>query len=182
MSTYRASLKAKYEDEVLPSLMKEFGYSSVMQAPRLSKIVINMGLGEAVQNPKVLESAVSDLEKITGQKVVVTKAKKSIASFKLRDGMPIGCMVTLRADRMWEFADRFINLALPRTRDFRGVNNKLDGRGNYSCGIKEQIIFNEINYDQVDKLRGMNITFTTTAENDAEGKALLSGLGMPFKK
>jgi large subunit ribosomal protein L5 len=150
--------------------------------PQLKKIVINMGLGEAVRDPKILDAAAADLAKLSGQKPVLTMAKKSIATYKLREGMPIGCMVTLRRDRMWEFFDRFVNLALPRVRDFRGVPAKMDGRGNYSVGLKEQIIFNEIDYDKVDKLRGMNITFVTTAANDEQCKALLTQLGMPFRK
>lgn len=178
----RPRLRNYYEKEVVNNLMGDFSFKNKMQVPRLEKIVINMGLGEAIQNPKAMESAVGDLGQITGQKPVVTKAKKSIATFKLREGMPIGCKVTLRRERMWEFLDRFVNLALPRVRDFRGVNEKLDGSGNYSVGIKEQIIFHEINYDKVDKLRGMNITFHTTAPNDEQGKALLKHLGMPFKK
>jgi large subunit ribosomal protein L5 len=148
----------------------------------LKKIVVNMGLGEAVRDPKILEGAVSDLARITGQRPVLTKAKKSIATYKLREGMPIGCMVTLRRERMWEFLDRLVNLALPRVRDFRGVPTKMDGRGSYSLGLKEQIIFTEIDYDKVDKLRGMNITFVTTAANDEQAKALLTQLGMPFRK
>ncbi len=175
-------LKTYYDNEIAGTLQKEFSLENKMQVPKLTKIVINMGLGEAIQNPKAIEAATGDLAKITGQKPVVTKAKKSIATFKLREGMPIGCKVTLRRDRMWEFLDRLVNLALPRVRDFRGVGTKLDGNGNYSLGIKEQIIFHEINYDKVDRLRGMNITFHTTAGNDEQGKALLTHLGMPFRK
>lgn len=175
-------LRSYYDKEIVPNLMKEFKLKNRMQVPKLEKITINMGLGEAIAEPKRLESAVADLTSIAGQQPVITKAKKSIATFKLREGMPIGCMVTLRRERMWEFLDRLVNLALPRVRDFRGVSGKLDGRGNYSLGIKEQIIFHEINYDKVDKLRGMNITFVTTAPNDEQGKALLTQLGMPFRK
>jgi len=174
-------LQKYYNDEVVPHLMKEFSLKNPMQVPRLEKITLNMGLGEAIQNPKSLEAAAGDMAIIAGQKPVTTRAKKSIATFKLREGMPIGCMVTLRRERMWEFFDRLANLALPRVRDFRGIGAKLDGRGNYSLGIKEQIIFHEINYDKVDKLRGMNITFVTSAPNDEQGKALLKQLGMPFK-
>jgi large subunit ribosomal protein L5 len=175
-------LKSFYDKEVVPTLLKELKLKNPTQVPRLQKIVVNMGLGEAIQNPKALDSAVADIATITGQRPVVTKAKKSIATFKLREGMPIGVMVTLRRERMWEFLDRFVNLALPRVRDFRGVSGKLDGQGNYSVGIKEQIIFHEINYDKVDKLRGMNITFVTSASDDEQGKALLTQLGMPFRK
>ena len=163
-------------------MMKEFNYSNIMQVPELEKIVINIGLGEAVSNAKSLEAAVGDLTAITGQKPVVTKAKKSIAAFKLREGMPIGCMVTLRGDRMYEFFDRFINVALPRVRDFRGVSSKsFDGRGNYNMGVKEQIIFPEIDFDQVDAMRGMDIAITTTAKTDAEAKALLEAFRFPFR-
>ncbi len=176
-----ARLKNFYDKEVAPALMKDFSLQNKMQVPRLEKIVINIGLGEAIQNPKSIEAAAADLAKITGQKPVVTHAKKSIATFKLREGMPIGVMVTLRRERMWEFMDRFVNIALPRVRDFRGVGNKLDGRGNYSVGLKEQIIFQEIDYDKVDRLRGMNVTFSTSAPNDEQGKALLKQLGMPFR-
>ncbi len=175
-------LRNFYKKEVAPALQKELGLKNVNQVPRLSKIVINMGLGEAVRDPKVLESAAEDLAKIAGQKPVLTVAKKSIATYKLREGMNIGAMVTLRRERMWEFYDRLVNLALPRVRDFRGVATKMDGRGNYSLGLKEQIIFTEIDYDKVDKLRGMNITFVTTATNDEQCKALLTHLGMPFRK
>jgi len=177
-----ARLANYYKKEVVPALMKEFSLKNPMQVPRLQKIVINMGLGEAVRDPKVLEAAAGDLAKIAGQKPVLTKAKKSIATYKLREGMAIGCMVTLRRERMWEFLDRLVNLALPRVRDFRGVPTKSDGRGNYSLGLKEQIIFTEIDYDKVDKLRGMNITFVTSAPNDEQCKALLGHLGMPFRK
>lgn len=177
-------LKNYYDKEIVPVLMKEFGLKNRMQVPRLEKVVLNMGVGGAVQRdgPKVLENAVEELGKITGQKAVLTMARKSIATFKLREGMPIGVSVTLRRQRMWEFVDRLVNLALPRVRDFRGVAAKLDGNGNYSLGLKEQIIFQEIDYDKVDKLRGMNITFVTSAPNDEQGKALLVHLGMPFRK
>ena len=174
-------LKNYYDKEVAPNLMKEFSFKNKMEVPRLEKITVNVGLGEAIQNPKAIEAAAADLATITGQKPVVTHAKKSIASFKLREGMPIGVMVTLRRARMWEFLDRFVNIALPRVRDFRGVAGKLDGSGNYSVGMKEQIVFTEVDYDKVDRLRGMNITFTTSAKNDAHGKALLKHLGMPFR-
>lgn len=175
-------LRNYYRKEVIAALQKEFNLKNPMQVPALKKIVINMGLGEAVRDPKVLEGAVSDLAKISGQRPVLTKAKKSIATYKLREGMPIGCMVTLRRERMWEFLDRLVNLALPRVRDFRGLPSKMDGRGSYSLGLKEQIIFTEIDYDKVDKLRGMNITFVTSAPNDEQAKALLAHLGMPFRK
>ncbi len=176
-------LKEIYRNKVVPELMKEFGYKNIMQVPKLEKIVINMGLGEAVRDIKVIDSAMKDLSAITGQKPVVTRAKKSIASFKLRAGMPIGCKVTLRGARMYEFLDRLINFAMPRIRDFKGVSDKgFDGKGNYTLGIKEQIIFPEVDYDKVDKIRGMNITINTTANTDEEGKALLKQLGMPFKK
>ena len=175
-------LKNFYDKEIVPSLQKDLKITNRMQVPRLKKINVNMGLGQAIQEPKIIEFACRDITAITGQKPVVTKAKKSIATFKLREGMPIGAMVTLRRDRMWEFLDRLVNLALPRVRDFRGVSGKLDGGGNYSLGFKEQIIFQEIDYDQVDALRGMNITIVTSAENDADAKALLTHLGMPFRK
>jgi large subunit ribosomal protein L5 len=174
-------LRNFYQKEIIPALQKEFNLKP-MQVPQLKKIVINMGLGEAVRDPKILDAAAADLAKLAGQKPVLTMAKKSIATYKLREGMPIGCMVTLRRERMWEFLDRFVNLALPRVRDFRGVPAKMDGRGNYSVGLKEQIIFSEIDYDKVDKLRGMNITFVTTASNDEQCKSLLAHLGMPFRK
>jgi len=177
-----ARLNEVYKNEVVPQLTKDFGYSNVMQVPKIEKIVINMGLGEAIQNVKILDSAAEELSMITGQKTVITKAKKSIASFKLRQGMPIGCMVTLRREKMYEFLDRLINVALPRVRDFKGVSGKgFDGRGNYSLGIKEQLIFPEINYDKIDKIKGLNITIVTTAKSDEEGKALLKQLGMPFR-
>ncbi len=177
-----ARLKDFYKEKLVSKLMKDFGYKNVMQVPSLVKIVINMGLGEAIQDIKVIDSAVRDLSAISGQKPVVTRGRKSIASFKLRAGMPIGCMVTLRGERMYEFLDRLVNFSLPRVRDFRGVSGKaFDGRGNYSLGIKEQIIFPEVDYDKVDKIRGMTITIVTTARTDEEGKALLAGLGMPFR-
>lgn len=176
-------LKETYQNEIVKGMTDKFGYKNVMQVPKLAKIVINMGIGEAKENKKVLESAIADLEKIAGQKAVVTRAKKSVANFKLREGMPIGCKVTLRGERMYEFADRLINLALPRVRDFRGVNqNSFDGRGNYALGIKEQLIFPEIEYDKVDKVRGMDIIFVTTANTDEEARELLTLFGMPFKK
>ena len=176
-------LREQYQTEIVDAMTKKFGYKNVMQVPKLEKIVINMGVGEARDNAKVLESAVKDLTEISGQKPVITKAKKSIANFKLREGMPIGCKVTLRGDRMYEFADRLINLALPRVRDFRGVSaDAFDGRGNYALGIKEQIIFPEIEYDKVDKVRGMDIIFVTTARTDEESRELLRLFGMPFKK
>ena len=176
-------LKEMYENEIIDALMKKFSYKNKMQAPKLDKIVINMGVGEAKENPKALESAVKDMEIITGQKAVITKAKKSIANFKIREGLSIGCKVTLRGDKMYEFADRLINLALPRVRDFHGVNpNAFDGRGNYSLGIKEQLIFPEIEYDKVDKVRGMDICFVTTANTDEEARELLKQFGMPFSK
>ena len=176
-------LHEQYSNQIKDAMMKKFEYSNIMQVPKLEKIVINMGVGEAKESRKVLESAVADLEKIAGQKAVVTRAKKSVANFKLREGMPIGCKVTLRGERMYEFADRLINLALPRVRDFRGVNqNSFDGRGNYALGIKEQLIFPEIEYDKVDKVRGMDIIFVTTANTDEEARELLTLFGMPFKK
>ncbi|MCB9593887.1 MAG: 50S ribosomal protein L5 [Sandaracinaceae bacterium] len=183
MGTYVNRLQQRYADELVPALKKELGVDNVMQVPRLKKIVVNMGLGEAVQNAKFLDAAVEELVAITGQKPVVTKAKKSIAGFKLRENASIGAMVTLRSTRMWDFADRLITVALPRVRDFRGVSPKaFDGRGNYTLGIREQIVFPEINYDKIDKIRGMNITFVTTAENDEHGRALLRALGMPLRK
>lgn len=175
-------LKDKFRNEIIKAMMDKFNYNNVMQVPRLEKIVVNMGVGEAVQNAKSIDAAVKDLMTITGQKPVVTKAKKSIAGFKLRAGMSIGCKVTLRGDRMYEFADRVINVALPRVRDFRGVSPKsFDGRGNYSLGIKEQLIFPEIDYDEIDKVRGMDIVFVTTAKTDEEARELLRLMGMPFK-
>ncbi|MCH5265125.1 MAG: 50S ribosomal protein L5 [Lachnospiraceae bacterium] len=178
-----ARLKETYSNEIVDKMMKKFGYKNVMQVPKLEKIIINMGVGEAKENSKVLDSAISDLETISGQKAVVTKAKKSVANFRLREGQPIGCKVTLRGKKMYEFADRLINLALPRVRDFRGVNpNAFDGRGNYALGIKEQLIFPEIEYDKVDKVRGMDVIFVTTAHTDEEARELLAQFGMPFKK
>ena len=176
-------LKETYQNEIVDALKNKFGYTNDMQVPKVDKIVINMAIGEAKENAKVLDSAMSDLEIITGQKPVVTKAKKSIANFKLREGQPIGCKVTLRGERMYEFLDRLINLALPRVRDFRGINpNAFDGRGNYSMGIKEQLIFPEIDYDKVDKVRGMDICFVTTAKTDEEARELLTLMGAPFEK
>ena len=176
-------LKEQYQNEIVDAMIKKFGYKNIMEVPKLDKVVINMGVGEAKDNHKVLESAVADLEKIAGQKAVLTKAKKSVANFKLREGMAIGCKVTLRGEKMYEFVDRLINLALPRVRDFRGVNpNAFDGRGNYALGIKEQLIFPEIDFDKVNKLRGMDIVFVTTAKTDEEGHELLAQLGMPFHK
>ena len=178
-----ARLKETYVNEVAPALMKKFEYKSVMQIPKLDKIVINVACGEARDNPKVVDAIVSDLSQITGQKPVLCKAKKSVANFKLRDGMTIGVKVTLRGSRMYEFLDRFFNLALPRVRDFRGINaNSFDGRGNYSMGIKEQLIFPEIDYDKVDKVRGMDICFVTTAKTDEEARELLTLMGAPFEK
>ena len=178
-----ARLKTKYQQDVAPELQKQFNYSSPMAIPKVAKVHVNLGLGEAIQNPKLLDAAAKELGAITGQKPVVTKARKSIANFKLRQGMPIGCAVTLRGERMFEFLDRLINIAMPRIRDFRGVSPKsFDGRGNYTLGIREQIIFPEIDYDKVDKIKGMNITFGTTARTDELGRALLRGFGMPFRK
>ena len=176
-------LKDMYKDEIVDAMIKKFGYKNIMEVPKLDKIVINMGVGEAKDNAKALESAVKDMETITGQKAVLTRAKNSIANFKIREGMPIGCKVTLRGEKMYDFADRLINLALPRVRDFRGVNpNAFDGRGNYALGIKEQIIFPEIEYDKVDKVRGMDIIFVTTAKTDEEARELLRLFNMPFEK
>jgi large subunit ribosomal protein L5 len=175
-------LKDKYRSEVAPQLMKDLGYKNVSQVPKLDKVVLNMGLGEAIQNAKVMDGAVVEMTAISGQKPVVTKARKAIANFKLREGMAIGCAVTLRGDRMYEFLDRLVTLALPRVRDFRGISDRsFDGRGNYSLGIREQIIFPEIDLDKVDKVRGLSVSIVTTAETDAEGKALLKALGMPFR-
>lgn len=175
--------KVHYTTKVVPALKQDFGYTSVMQVPRLQKIVINMGVGDAIQNIKILDTAVEELTAITGQKAIVRKAKKSVAQFKLREGMPIACMVTLRGRTMWEFFDRLISLSLPRVRDFRGVPTRsFDGRGNYTLGLKEQVIFQEIDYSKVDKPKGMNVTFVTSAPTDAEAKALLAHLGMPFRK
>ena len=176
-----ARLKQEYREKVIPQMMKQFSYKNIMQVPKLEKIVINMGLGEAIQNVKILESAQKEMAAITGQKPVITKARKAIANFKLRQGMPIGCKATLRKDMMYEFLDRLVNLALPRIRDFRGVSNKaFDGRGNYALGIREQIIFPEIDYDKIDKIKGMNIVINTTAKTDEEAKMLLKLMGMPF--
>jgi len=175
--------KEMYKNEIVEAMTKKFGYKNVMEVPKLDKVVINMGVGEAKDNAKVLESAVADMEKIAGQKAVVTRAKNSVANFKIREGMPIGCKVTLRGERMYEFVDRLINLALPRVRDFRGVNpNAFDGRGNYALGIKEQLIFPEIEYDKIDKVRGMDVIFVTTAKTDEEARELLRLFNMPFAK
>jgi large subunit ribosomal protein L5 len=177
-----ARLEDFYKEECIPAMMQEFRYKSSMQVPRVKKVIVNMGLGEATQNIKILDSASAELAAIAGQKPVITRARKSIAAFKLREGMPIGCMVTLRREKMFEFLDRLLNVALPRVRDFRGVSDKaFDGRGNYTLGIKEQIIFPEIDYDKIDKIRGMNITIVTSANTDEEAKFLLRRLGMPFK-
>lgn len=177
-----ARLKDIYIQEIVPKLMKDFNYKSVMEVPRVEKVVLNMGLGEAIQNVKILDSATEELGLITGQKAVITKAKKSIATFKLRQGMPIGAMVTLRKQRMFEFLDRLINISIPRVRDFKGVSSKaFDGNGNYSMGVKEQLIFPEINYDKIDKIKGLNITIVTTAKSDEECRALLKYMGMPFR-
>jgi len=174
-------LEDKYNSEVVPALMEKFGYKNIMEVPKLEKIVINMGVGEAKDNQKVLESAVADMTIIAGQKPIITRAKKSIANFKLRENMPIGCKVTLRKNKMYEFADKLMNIALPRVRDFRGISDKsFDGRGNYSLGVKEQLIFPEIEYDKIDKIRGMDIIFVTTAKTDEEARELLRFLGMPF--
>ena len=176
-------IKDMYYNEIVPAMISKFGYKNIMQVPKLDKIVLNMGVGEAKDNAKVLESAVKDMEIISGQKVVLTKAKNSVANFKIREGMAIGCKTTLRGDKMYDFADRLINLALPRVRDFRGVNpDAFDGRGNYALGIKEQLIFPEIEYDKVDKVRGMDVIFVTTANTDEEARELLRLFGMPFKK
>ena len=183
MANTMPNLKKKYQDEVAPALMQKFGYKSTMQIPRLDKIVINVGCAEAKENVKVLDAVVGDLTKITGQKAVVTKAKKSVANFKLREGMPIGAKVTLRGDKMWEFLDRLFNVALPRVRDFRGISaNAFDGRGNYALGIKEQLIFPEIEYDKIDKIRGMDIVMVTTAQTDEEARELLKLIGAPFTR
>jgi large subunit ribosomal protein L5 len=177
-----AVLREKYDKEVAPQLQEKYQYRSPMQIPRISKVIVNMGLGEAIQNIKILDSAAAELAQISGQKPVITRARQSIAAFKLRKGMPIGCMVTLRGDRMFEFFDKLVNVALPRVRDFRGISPKaLDGRGNYTLGIKEQIIFPEIDYDKIDKIKGMNITIVTTARTDDEARTLLALMGMPFK-
>ena len=180
---YVPNLKAKYQAEVAPALMQKFGYKSPMQIPRLEKIVVNCGCSEARENAKVLDAVVGDLTKITGQKAIITRAKKSVANFKLREEMPIGAKVTLRGDRMWEFLDRLFNVALPRVRDFRGINpNSFDGRGNYALGIKEQLIFPEIEYDKIDKIRGLDVVICTTAKTDEEAKELLTQIGAPFAR
>ena len=177
-----ARLREIYKKEIVPALTQQFGYKSAMEVPRVSKVVLNMGVGEAVGDKKLLENAAADMQKISGQKPVITKARKAIAAFKIREGYPIGCMVTLRENRMYEFLDRLISVALPRVRDFRGVSRRsFDGRGNYNMGVKEQIIFPEIEYDKIDAIRGMNITITTTAKTDAEAKALLAAFRFPFK-
>lgn len=179
----KARLREQYVKTVIPALTKEFGYTNVMAVPKLEKVTVNIGMGEATQNPKIMDVAVNELSAIAGQKPVVTKAKKSIAAFKLREGMSIGTMVTLRGDRMYEFLDRLMNVALPRVRDFRGVSSKsFDGRGNYTLGVRDQLIFPEIDYNKVDKMRGLNICITTTAQTDAEAMALLKHLGMPFRQ
>ena len=179
----QSRLKQRYDTDVLPTLHKEFGYDNVMRVPRLAKVVINIGLGEAITNAKAMENAVRDLGEITGQHPVVTRAKRSVAAFKLREGMAIGCMVTLRGQRMYDFLDKLVSVALPRLRDFQGVStDAFDGRGNYTLGLREQLVFPEIDYDKVDKVRGMEITIVTTATNDEEGRRLLALLGMPFKK
>jgi large subunit ribosomal protein L5 len=177
------TLKEVYTNECVPALKEEFGYTNAMEIPKIEKIVLNMGLGEAVQNPKIVEGAAEELTKIAGQKAVITKAKKSIATFKLREGMPIGCRVTLRGDKMFDFLSKLVNIALPRVRDFRGISTKtFDGRGNFSMGVKEQIIFPEIDYDKIDKIKGLNITIVTSAKTDNEAYFLLNKMGMPFKK
>jgi len=177
-----ARLRERYRTDVVPSLMRDLGYTNILQVPRLEKVVLNMGLGEAVQNPKIIDSAVEEMTAIAGQKPVVTRAKKAISNFKLREKIPIGVMVTLRGERMFEFLDRFVSAALPRVRDFKGVPDRaFDGRGNYSIGLREQVIFPEINLDKVDKIKGLTVTICTTARSDAEGKALLRALGMPFR-
>ena len=177
-----AQLKQYYKDKVVPELAKQFGFTNTMRVPKITKVVLNMGLGEAVADKKILDNATSDLESISGQKVVITKARKSIAGFKIRDGWPIGCKVTLRGERMYEFLERLVNIAIPRVRDFRGLSPKsFDGRGNFAMGVSEQIIFPEIEYDKIDKLRGLDITITTTAQSDDEGRALLNALHFPFK-
>ena len=176
-------LKDQYQNEIVDAMIKKFGYKNIMEVPKLDKVVINMGVGEAKDNAKLLESAIADMEKIAGQKAVVTRAKNSVANFKIREGMPIGCKVTLRGEKMYEFVDRLINLALPRVRDFRGVNpNAFDGRGNYALGIKEQLIFPEIEYDKIDKVRGMDVIFVITAKTDEEARELLTQFNMPFAK
>lgn len=178
----KVSLKQKYQEEVIPAMMDRFGYRNVMEVPRLEKVVINVGLGEAIQNPKAVDAAMEDIRAITGQQPVVTRAKKSVAAFKVREGMRIGLKVTLRGNRMYDFVDRLVNVALPRVRDFRGVSPRaFDGRGNYTLGLKEQLIFPEINYDKIDKVRGLEVTLVTTATNDEEARELLRLMGMPFK-
>lgn len=182
-ATYTPRLKERYRKEIIPALQKEFNYANIMQAPALHKIVINIGMGEAIQNQKAMENAVRDLGDITGQRPVITKARRSVASFKLREGMPIGCTVTLRGNRMYDFLDKLVSVALPRLRDFQGVSrDSFDGRGNYTLGIREQLVFPEINYDKIDKVRGMEITIVTTARTDEEGRRLLQLVGMPFKR
>jgi large subunit ribosomal protein L5 len=177
-----SQLKERYQKEIAPTLQEQFGFKNPYQIPRIEKIVLNMGLGEAIQNMKILDTAVEELKVIAGQKPIITRAKKSIAAFKLREGMPIGCMVTLRRERMWDFLNKLVNIALPRVRDFRGISGKaFDGNGNYSLGIKEHIIFPEIDYDKIDKIKGLNVSIVTSAKSDEEGKALLKLLGMPFK-
>lgn len=176
------ALKERYRQEIVPQMVKKYNYKNVMEVPKIEKIIINMGVGEAIQNPKVLEAAVNDLTQISGQRPVVTKARKSIAAFKLRSGMKIGCKVTLRGDRMYDFLEKLVNIVLPRVRDFRGVSPKsFDGRGNYTVGLREQVIFPEIDYDKIDKVRGMDITIVTTAETDEEARELLRFVGMPFR-
>jgi len=176
-------LRDKFEKDVVPKMMQEFGYKNKMQVPRLHKIVVNMGLGEALQNPKIIDSSSKEIAAITGQRPVVTRSRKSIANFKLREGLPIGCMVTLRKERMYEFLDRLINVAIPRVRDFRGISKRsFDGKGNFTMGVREQIIFPEIDYDKIDKIKGLNVSIITTAKTDEEGRALLRHLGMPFRQ
>ena len=176
-------MKVRYREEIVPALVKEFGYRNVMEVPRITKIAVNIGLGEAIQNSKALEAAAGDMAIVTGQKAVITKAKRSVAHFKLREGMPIGVMTTLRGERMWDFLDRLINIVLPRQRDFQGIStDAFDGRGNYSLGLREQLVFPEINYDKVDKIRGMEITIVTTAKSDEEARRLLALMNMPFKR
>ncbi len=182
MTKVKTKLMTRYREEIVPALMEEFRYQNVMQVPRIEKVVVNIGLGEALDNPKALDAAVEDLRQITGQQPVVTKARKSIATFKLREGRAIGVKVTLRGERMWSLLDRLMNIALPRVRDFRGVPSKMDGRGNYTIGLREQLIFPEIQYDKIDKVRGMEITIVTTAKSDEEGRRLLKLLGMPFRE
>jgi large subunit ribosomal protein L5 len=183
MAEYVPRLQRKYRDEVVPRLMKDFGFQNRLEVPQIVKLTLNMGLGAATQTPKIIDSAVEELAAIVGQKPIVTRSKKSIATFKLREGVPIGVAVTLRRERMWEFLDRLINLALPRVRDFRGVSPKaFDGRGNYTLGMREQIVFPEINYDKIDKIKGLSVTFGTTARTDEHGRALLAAVGMPFRK